>query len=137
MTNILFYNEQHKAFYHQYTNGKTDPYFRALAYLFGLTAETRANFPRCFDMEEWTIAPEALNAGWQTGGTARIVRLAFNLWNSWCYETVEDMDARRVSDAFTPDNLFCCRFAPFFFEAIKLRYPEYTAYLPEVDHQRG
>ena len=30
------------------------------------------------------------------------------------------------AEAFTPDNLFCCEFAPYFYEAVKLRYPEYT-----------
>ena len=33
-------------------------------------------------------------------------------------------------EARTPDNLFCCEFAPYFYEAVKLRYPEYT------DHPR-
>ena len=31
-----------------------------------------------------------------------------------------------AAEAFTPDNLFCCEFAPYFYEAVKLRYPEYT-----------
>ena len=76
------------------------------------------------------IRPAALEKGWQTGGTARIVRMAFNLWNGWCYESEEEAQDGRMSEAFTPDNLFCCEFAPYFYEAVKLRYPEYT------DHPR-
>ena len=91
-----------------------------------MAAETRAHFSRCFDGETRTIRPAALGEGWQTGGTMRIVRMAFNLWNGWCYESEEDAQEGRISDAFTPDDLFCCEFAPYFYEAVKLRYPEYT-----------
>ena len=86
----------------------------------------RSNFSRCFDAEARMIRPAALAEGWQTGGTVRIVRMAFNLWNGWCYESEEDAQEGRTSDTFTPDNLFCCEFAPYFYEAVKLRYPEYT-----------
>ena len=127
MTDILFRDSEHRAFYREHLEFGVDSYFRALVYLFGLTAETRANFPHCFDQDTRMIKPEALNDGWQTGSTARVVRMAFNLWNGWCYETEEDAQDGRISDAFTPDNLFCCEFAPYFYEAVKLRYPEYTA----------
>ena len=60
--------------------------------------------------------------------------MAFNLWNGWCYESEEDAQEGRTSDTFTPDNLFCCEFAPYFYEAVKLRYPEYTV-VPEVSTQ--
>ena len=56
--------------------------------------------------------------------------MAFNLWNGWCYESEEDAQEGRMSEAFTPDNLFCCEFASYFYEAVKLRYTEYT------DHPR-
>lgn len=37
------------------------------------------------------------------------------------YESEEDAQEGRTSDTFTPDNLFCCEFAPYFYEAVKLR----------------
>lgn len=123
---VLFYSEQHRNFYSRYVDGGADPYYRALVYMLGMTAETRSNFSRCFDGETRMIRPAALGEGWQTGGTVRIVRMAFNLWNGWCYESEEDAQEGRTSDTFTPDNLFCCEFAPYFYEAVKLRYPEYT-----------
>ena len=126
MNEILFQIDKHREFYLRHTENSSDIYLRTLVYLLGLTADTRANFSRCFDAKSRIIKPEALGEGWQTGGTMRIVRMAFNLWNGWCYETPEDADEDRTSAAFTPDELFCCEFAPFFFEAIKLRYPEYT-----------
>ena len=75
----LFYSEQHRNFYRLHVDGGADPYYRALVYLLGMTEETRANFSRCFDGEARMIRPAALEEGWQTGGTARIVRMAFNL----------------------------------------------------------
>ena len=38
--------------------------------------------------------------------------MAFNLWNGWCYESEEDAQEGRMSEAFTPDNLFCCELPP-------------------------
>ena len=123
----LFYSEQHRNFYRLHVDGGADPYYRALVYLLGMTAETRANFSRCFDAEARMIRPAALGEGWQTGGTVRIVRMAFNLWNG--YTEPEQ------SNAFSPEDLFCCEFAPYFMEGIKIRYPEYCRELPPVKKQ--
>lgn len=61
--------------------------------------------------------------GWQTGTSKRITRLAFNLWNGYGQEQPED---ERVSAAFLPDEIFCCGFQSCFFEAVRLRFPEYA-----------
>lgn len=60
---------------------RQDSYFESLAYLCGLTAETRDHFSNIFDWSDWSIRPEAAEAGWQTGTSLRVTRLAFNLWN--------------------------------------------------------
>ena len=57
----------------------------------------------------------------------RVCRLAFNLWNG--YTEPEQ------SNAFSPEDLFCCEFAPYFMEGIKIRYPEYCRELPPVKKQ--
>ena len=44
-------------------------------------------------------------------------RQAFNLWNGFTEEGRENL--------CTPEELFCCGYAPYFMEGIKLRYPEY------------
>lgn len=95
---------------------RDDAYHRALLYLLGLTPDTRNHIDELFDFADDTINPDALHAAWQTGGTSRICRLAFNLWNDYTDEDPE---------LFTPSNLFCCEFAPYFVVAISLRYPEY------------
>lgn len=88
-----------------------------------LNDDTRSHFHRLFDWREWCICPEALADGWQTGTSKRITRLAFNLWNGYGQEQPED---ERVSAAFLPDEIFCCGFQSCFFEAVRLRFPEYA-----------
>ena len=68
------------------------------------------------------IASEGMHGGWQTSGTVKVCHLAFNLWNGYAEEGRERY--------FTPEELFCCEFAPYFMEGIKVRYPEYCRELP-------
>ncbi len=120
MQTIIFNGEAHERFYNQMLERcgqPDDPYCRALFYLLGVCDETRRRVDAMFDFEEMGIKSESLHTPWQTGGTSRLTRLAFNLWNGWTEDGKE-----RLS---TPYNLFDCGFAPFFFQAIKLRYPEY------------
>lgn len=125
---IQFRGDLHRTFYLnciQAAGSRADSYYNSFAYLMGLTDDTRAHFSECFDTNEWCIVPESLDAAWQTSGSLRITRLAFNLWNGWSYNNLEDADTSHCSSMFTPENIFDCEFAPFFCEAIKLRYPEY------------
>ncbi len=94
--------------------------------MIGITPETRANIKSMFDFNDDLIEPEGMHGGWQTSGTIRICRLAFNLWNGYTEEGQEQ--------CFTPEDLFCCEFAPYFFEGIKLGYPEYCRDLPAVTY---
>lgn len=119
METIRFSSKEHKDFYFQMLT-KTrndDSYHRAFFYAMGICDETRRNINTLFDFKEHGIKPEGLSAAWQTGGTRRLSRLAFNLWNGWTEEGKEQYSA--------PYELFDCGFAPYFFEAIRLRYPEY------------
>ena len=40
-----------------------------------------------------------------------------------------------MSEARSPEDLFCCEFAPYFMEGVKIRYPEYCRELPPVRKQ--
>lgn len=116
---IRFADREHKTFYNQMLTKtrNSDAYHRAFFYAMGICPETRRNIHALFDFNEDGIKPEGLAAAWQTGGTRRLCRLAFNLWNGWTEEGKENRS--------TPYELFDCGFAPYFFEAIRLRYPEY------------
>ena len=100
---------------------RQDSYFESLAYLCGLTAETRDHFSNIFDWSDWSIRPEAAEAGWQTGTSLRVTRLAFNLWNGCGSD-----GGSGATEEHLPDNLFCCELMEAFFEALRIRFPEYA-----------
>lgn len=92
-----------------------DRYHLPVAYLFTLDSECRAHITDLFDIDHDIIIIDGLEKGWQTSTSLQITRLAFNLWNNYAD------DYKRS----TPSEIFCCRYAPYFWEAIKIRYPEY------------
>lgn len=129
---MKFINEEHESFFNeklkQYkrTGGSIDCYCLPTFYLLGLCADTRSQFSTLFDMKDQSVRIEGLHASWQTGTSLKICRLAFNLWNGHCYEQGQSLgEENKVSDCFAIDNIFCCSYAEYFFEAIRLRYPEY------------
>lgn len=94
-------------------------------YCVGISEDTRNHVDRMFDFKERLIKPEALHEGWQTGGSARLTRLAFNLWNGYVEKGEESLS--------TPYEMFDCGYAPYFYEAIRIKYPEYCRELPQVN----
>lgn len=133
--NITYINNEHKSFYIEKMKKITnDSYHKALVYLLGLTAETRNNFNTLVNYDgkyspcSLSIKPENINAPWQTGTTYKITRLAYNLFNGFSYDyeiSEEGEKLKQFSKEYTPYNLFCNSFAPYFFQAIMIRYTEY------------
>lgn len=119
METIRFRDEEHEHFYNQMLKARNcyDGYHRALFYTLGIARDTRNHIRELFDFSNGGIKPEGLSAAWQTGSSVRVCRLAFNLWNGW-----SEPGGERYS---MPHELFDCSYAPFFFEAIRLRYPDY------------
>lgn len=68
----------------------------------------------CFNFRDDVIRPDCLSRGWQTSGSSRVTRMAFNLWNGW-----------NADGLATPYELFATSDASFMLEAIRLRYPEF------------
>ena len=134
MSNIRFRSAAHRDFFLEMMNKSkvNDCYHRAFFYVMGIAAETRANINQMFDFKTDCIEPEGMHGGWQTSGTVKVCHLAFNLWNGY----TEKENGRY----FTPDELFCCEYAPYFVEGIKVRYPEYCRDLPapkqQTEHSR-
>ena len=127
--NIRFASEEHRDFFLSMMSKsrRNDSYHRSFFYVTGIAPETRANIQQMFNFKEECIEPDGMHGGWQTSGTVRVCRLAFNLWN--VYTELEQ------SNAFSPEDLFCCEFAPYFMEGIKIRYPEYCRELLPVKKQ--
>ena len=116
---IRFSSNAHEEAYHGIIEKmkKGDCYHQALAYLITLDTVCRQHVDDLFDFDQDIILFDGLKQGWQTGTSRKTTLLAFNLWSTYV-----DDDAK----CSTPSELFCCSCAPYYYEAIKLRYPEYT-----------
>lgn len=130
MDPVRFVDSEHERFYMNMLKraDRQDAYHRAFFYTAGIADETRRYIHDVFDFADRRIKPEGLEQPWQTGSTSRLCRLAFNLWNGWTEDGNE-----RLS---TPYELFDCTYAPFFLEAIRMRYPEYCRSHQRTNHQR-
>lgn len=135
---IIFKNKEHEKFYqtylskcpYQYTNHK------ALVYCLGLSEDTRRNVNRIYDFKTGFIKPECLREGWQTGGSRKIVRIAFNLYTDGTpmtdeYDDPEDQIVE--TRLYSVSDIFCTGDAKYFWEAIKIRYPDYCNYVDWED----
>ena len=133
---MVFMDGQHKKFYADCivkANAQNDPYRKALFYTLGLTKETRRQIHSLYDFNERVILTEGLNESWQTGTSLRASRMAFNLYNGFTGD-ISDGGISQSSDLYTPYCLFDTGLLPYFFEAAKLRYPEYCRHA--VSHER-
>lgn len=119
---MLFKDAEHEKFYNsEYSKTeKFGVYAQAVVYLCGICPETRHNFPSMFNLNERTFDP-CLHASWQTSSTRKLSSLAFNLWNGAGNGDPEEP----ISPEFLPNSVFACNLAPYFLQAIQLRFPEY------------
>lgn len=103
MTEPKFMTPAHRRAYLTHLNRckAMDSYHRALIYTLTAVPALRNNIESCFDFEKDEIKPESLAAGWQTGGTVKLTRFAYNLWNGYSDKSC------------TPYDLFDCSFAPY------------------------
>lgn len=118
---IKFKDTQHKNFYMEMADkckSKWDAYHKALFYILGLSPDCRKNINLLFDFNEDLIKKSGLVGGWHTSGSLSTCRLAFNLWNDYAGQEPED------AEDYTPTSLFSHGDTQFFFEGIKLRFPE-------------
>lgn len=102
-------------------NAEYDVYKLALAYLFTADTVCLEHIEDLYDFEDDCIDLTALNKSWQTSTSLKTTRLAFNLYTGstvWCSE--DEVKYLNVAD------IFCCELAPYYLEAVKIRYPEYT-----------
>lgn len=114
---MQFVDSEHKRFYLECMSHakREDSYHKAVFYTLGINSDTRNHVHDVFDFKNDRIKPEGLHDEWQTSGSLKTTLFAFNMWNGYADESMPS----------TPYDLFCCDSAPYFFEAIKLKYPEY------------
>lgn len=80
--NIIFISEAHEKFFHEKLKEVRyqDAYHRALVYCLGISEDTRRNVYNIYDFKTGCVKTECLNEGWQTSGSVKVVRMAFNLY---------------------------------------------------------
>ena len=127
---MVFTDGEHEKFYYEKLEQARyqDCYHKALIYILGISEDTRNHFSQIYDIKSGCIKTECLHQGWQTSGSARVVRLAFNLYTDGT-PGVDDYESReeQVGECreYSVSDIFCCGYALYFWEGIKLRYPEY------------
>ena len=126
---IIFKNQEHEMFYRNCLAKcrSQDVYHKALAYCLGNSGDTRRNVERIYDFNKDSVKTECLGEGWITSGSARVVRMAFNLFCNGT-PTVHGLKGEAGLEEcrhYTVEDLFCCEYAVYFWEAVKVRYPEY------------
>ncbi len=123
---IIFKNQAHKDFYLEYLQKcrNQDVYHKALVYCLGIDRDTREHVDRIYDFETGYVKTECLHEGWQTSGSMKIVRMAFNLYCNGIPSVHGIHDAAeqlKECQAYTAEEIFCCCYAQYFWEAIKIR----------------
>lgn len=123
--NIQFKNKTHSKRYQELMEKMLhdNVYYRAVAYLIALNDDCYRNMSSIFNIEKGIIILEGVNEGWQTSSSLRATRLMFNLWNGYCYDE-SNVEGPLVSSDYTVSEIFYDINAKYFFEAVKLRYPE-------------
>ena len=127
---ITFYSALHKRLFeeccsnHYQYHSTLEAEELSVFYLLSLVEEVQKNtVVSSYDFKHRVIKPQSLEEPWQTSSTLKAIRLAFNLWNGY----VQD-DKERFS---TPYEMFDNYWAPYFVEAIKLRFNNSFKDIPE------
>jgi len=127
---MVFESKEHERFYREKLEQvrRWDAYHDALIYILGISEDVRAHFDQVYGIKSGYIKTECLKEGWQTSGSARVVRLAFNLYTDGMPSIDDDMTGEEQVDEcreYSVSDIFCCGFARYFWQGIQLRYPEY------------
>lgn len=128
---IIFISEAHEKFYYEKLKKVRyqDVYHKSLCYCLGICNDTRNNIDRIYDFKTGLVKTECLFEGWITSGSGKVVRMAFNLY---CNGTPSVNDCENAEEKlsecskYSVEDLFCCSYAPYFWQAIQIRYPEYV-----------
>lgn len=120
---MIFKDERHESLFWSILDemDNDDVYHTALAYLIALDNVCRKHVNEIYNFEEHLIRPACLCRGWQTGTSIKTTLLAFNLYTdhtAFC----KNNEVSYCSVA----NIFCCSYAPYYWQALKIRYPEFT-----------
>ena len=115
---MIFKDKAHEEYYKEFLSKDNtrdgDSERKSLFYLLSLLDTTRDHIEELYDFKNHWIDHKALDKDWQTGSSAKITSLAFNLYNGWNDE----------KGYCTPLNLFCvsANNIEYLLEAIRIRF---------------
>lgn len=120
---IIFISQAHEKFYYEKLKEvrHQDEYHKALCYCLGICDDARKHIDRIYDFKTGMVKPECLKEGWQTSGSVRVVRMAFNLYCNGTPSVCEDVEVEeqlKECKQYTAEELFCCSYAPFFCQGL-------------------
>jgi len=125
---MKFMDDDHQVFYERMISAhKNDGYHRGLFYLLSLLPDTRRHINDLYNSKDDEIRLAGLHKAWQTGGSIRISRLAFNLFNG--YDGFDGEKQDEPASLYTPDALLDSSFCEYCLEACRLRFN----YLPQLE----
>lgn len=116
---IVFISKAHEKFYYEKLKEVRyqDVYHKALCYCLGISDDTRRNINSIYDFKTGCVKTECLHEGWQTSGSMKVIRMAFNLYCNGTPSVDDYTEAEEQLNEcrqYAVDDLFCCAYAPFF-----------------------
>lgn len=120
---LEYYNDRHKANCVEifYKLKSVDRHHNAVAYLLGLP-EIFPHAEELFDFGKDCVKAEGLFAAWQNDSTKKATRLIFSIWG-YCGDIEIGGDSPRE---YSAAELFNCKYSVYFYEAMRLLYPQYA-----------
>ena len=137
---MLFKNKDHELNYNLLlqTMERVTSNRQAVAYLIALDQICFEHCRELYDFHKNHIIIDGLDKAWHTLSSCRTTRLAFNLFNGYFSdgETYIDSDGFEEmlpSRFYTPYTFFNCEDAPYYVEAVKIRFEKYFGRMDKND----
>lgn len=129
---MIFQGKEHEKMFNKLCKEMPylDNFHMSLAYLLTLDTVLRNHIGALYDVKKDVIIFEGLNKPFQTHTSKKTTRLAFNLWDGSVYDSdppetyinEDDEKAYVPSKYYAPDSIFNCTYAPYYIEALKMRF---------------
>ena len=137
---MLFKNKDHELNYDflLQTMDRVTSNRQAVAYLLALDPISFEHCRELYDFHEDKTIPEGLEKAWHTSSSRRTTRLAFNLFNGHfsdgeTYIGSDGFEEMLPSRFYTPYTFFNCEDAPYYVEAVKIRFEKYFGRMDKND----
>ena len=102
---------------------------KSLCYCLCLSPNTRDRLENFFDFHAMQPKPECLKNDALSEDDEKAIKMAFNLFSGdtpSINNYGDSINQVKECKSYTVKDLFCSSYAPYFWQAIQIRYPEYT-----------